>query len=313
MASQPKIELVVNSRCILGESPVWDERTGTLYFVDINSKRLHAFVLATGQQYGLDFYEKVGTIAPTTDKSKLLAALSRDVVIVDLDKRLVGPAVATVPESHGVEEMRFNDGKASPAGVFVVGRMHNKWRDNNPGRLYAMRLQSIPESSTFQELLTPEEVVLPNGMAWDTQRSLMYFVDTGLSTITAYKTDGEGVPVRNSDGKHDSRVVVTIPKEEGIPDGMTIAADGNLWVALADGGAVACYDANSGKQLHKVQLPVKRPTACTFGGPGLKQLFVTTREEPGNNPSEHWGGVFSVEVEGVKGAAAAYAVKLPVQ
>lgn len=74
---------------------------------------------------------------------QVLVAFDRTVVVVDVgpdaaaDSAAAGePAVATVPEDHGVAEMRFNDGKASPAGVFVVGRMHNNWRGGENGRLY---------------------------------------------------------------------------------------------------------------------------------------------------------------------------------
>jgi len=86
---------------------------------------------------------------------------------------------------------------------------------------------------------------------------------------------------------------------------------GNLWVALGEAGAVACYDARSGARLHHVKLPARRPTACTFGGPGLATLYVTTRVETGPDASPHWGGVFAVRVPGVAGAAGGYPVRLP--
>lgn len=86
---------------------------------------------------------------------------------------------------------------------------------------------------------------------------------------------------------------------------------GNLWVALGEAGAVACYDTRSGARLHHVKLPARRPTACTFGGPGLATLYVTTRVETGPDASPHWGGVFAVSVPGVAGAAGGYPVRLP--
>ena len=87
-------------------------------------------------------------------------------------------------------------------------------------------------------------------------------------------------------------------------DGITIDADGNVWVALA-GGSVAGFSP-TGELLHRVQLPVKRPTALTFGGEGLRTLFVTTRVEGGDSPSPNAGSIFSVRIPGVKGAAGAY-------
>ncbi len=86
---------------------------------------------------------------------------------------------------------------------------------------------------------------------------------------------------------------------------------GNLWVALGEAGAVACYDARTGTRLQRLALPVQRPTACTFGGPDLATLYVTTREEKGPGASAHWGGVFAVQVKGVAGRAGGYPVHLP--
>lgn len=92
-------------------------------------------------------------------------------------------------------------------------------------------------------------------------------------------------------------------------DGITISEDGNVWVALAESGSVACYSPSSGKPLHVVKLPVKRPTALTFGGADLGTLFVTTRVESGEGASPHSGSVFGIRIPGVKGTAGAYAFK----
>ena len=97
----------------------------------------------------------------------------------------------------------------------------------------------------------------------------MYFVDSGTETIVACDTDAQGVPRRGPDGALLQRTVSDRPTgHKHVPDGMTIDAEGNLWVALGESGAVVCYDAGSGAELRRVALPVQRPTACTFGGPG---------------------------------------------
>lgn len=57
-------------------------------------------------------------------------------VVVDVDRKALGPALATTPEAHGIDDMRFNDGKGAPGGELIIGRMHSKWREGNPGRLY---------------------------------------------------------------------------------------------------------------------------------------------------------------------------------
>ncbi|CAL8465500.1 g5036 [Coccomyxa elongata] len=246
----------------------------------------------------------IGTVALTADPNTVLVAMHRTIVTLDVRAKSFGKPLLEVPEDHGVDSMRFNDGKGSPGGAFIVGRMHSKWRDGEPGRLY----RADVKIGKLEELLGPEEVGLPNGMAWDTARHTMYFVDTYAGTVTAYGTDEAGVPVKGANGKLQARCVVKVPKEDGIPDGMTIDRDGNLWVALAEGGALGCYDPDTGDLKRKVQLPVKKPLACTFGGPDLDQLFVTTRVEKGEGASEHWGSILSVRVPGVKGVDGGYQV-----
>jgi len=55
---------------------------------------------------------------------------------VDVAARALSSAVAETPAEHGIDDMRFNDGKGAPGGELIIGRMHSKWRDGKPGRLY---------------------------------------------------------------------------------------------------------------------------------------------------------------------------------
>ncbi|GAB4813394.1 hypothetical protein N2152v2_000440 [Parachlorella kessleri] len=287
MAGEPTCTLALDAKCNLGESPVWDDRTGTVYFVDINENTIHAFRPEDGTHQKIVMSEHVATIVPTSDPKILLAALSRDIVEVDVAK----------------EDMRFNDGKVSPQGVLVVGRMHSKWRDGKAGRLYRLD----PGSSELVEVMGPSEVHLPNGIAWDEGKGIIYYIDSGAETVVAYKADGQGLPVRGPDGKLQGRTLVTVNSGHAtVPDGMTIDTDGNLWVALGESGCVVCYSAETGEELRRVRLPVQRPTACTFGGPELQHLYVTTRVESGEGASPHHGGLFQVDIPGVRGVAPAY-------
>lgn len=302
-AAEPTCELACDAQCDLGESPIWDERTGRLYFVDINGNMIHYFEPASGTHRALPpLNQPVGTVVLTSDPNRLLAALERDVVEVDVEAGTTGRVLASTPEEHGVAGYRFNDGKVSPQGSLLVGRMHSKWRDGVRGRLYALH----PGSSQLQEVMAPEEVQLPNGMAWDEAKRVVFYVDSGAETIVEYKTDDKGMIRRGADGRLEARTVSHLPTQhKHVPDGMTIDADGNLWVALGESGAVVCYSAQSGEELRRVALPVKRPTACTFGGAQLEHLYVTTRVEAGEGASAHHGGLFRVAIPGVKGAAPA--------
>lgn len=298
-----KVELACDAQCDLGESPVWDDATGTVYFVDINGKTIHAFVPATGAHNTITLDQAVATIVPTSRPGTILAALEREVVEVDVAAGTTGRVLATTPEAHGVEGLRFNDGKVSPQGSLLVGRMHTKWREGKRGRLYRLD----PGSSEFGEVLSPEEVYLPNGMAWDEAKGVVYFADSGTETVVEYQADAQGIPRRGEDGRLLARTVCRLPSEHKyVPDGLTIDNAGNLWIALGESSTIVCIDSQRGKELQRVTLPVKRPTACTFGGEQLEHLYITTRVETGADASPNHGGLFKVTIPGVKGVAAAY-------
>lgn len=203
--------------------------------------------------------------------------------------------------------MRFNDGKVSPQGTLMLGRMSSDWRSGGPGRVYRLE----PGSDTLLEVMKPEEVNLPNGMTWDQRRGVVYFIDSGAESVVAYTADARGMPVRGADGKLEGRRVVHVPTGLAtVPDGLTMDADGRLWVARAESGAVVCYDPDTGAEVRRATLPCRRPTACTFGDRDLAALYVTTRVESGSDASPHHGALVRVRIPGVRGADAAYCFRL---
>ena len=145
---------------------------------------------------------------------------------------------------------------------------------------------------------------LPNGMTWTADGRTMFWIDSATNNVDAFDFDAANGSLSNR------RVVIRCPRQgagvfgavAGIPDGMTIDAAGRLWVVLGESGCVVQYDPATARQLSAVALPVKRPTACTFGGADLSELFVTTREDG----SAHAGSLFRVRIPGVRGLDAAY-------
>lgn len=144
-----------------GEGPIWDDRTQTLYFVDIPNGVIYGYSPADGSHTSLSVGQAVGSVAITSDPELLLAACERDILLVRVsgDERGVVRTLATSPEEHGTAGMRFNDGKVSPQGAFVVGRMHTAWRQGEKGRLYCL----APGEAELREIMDQKEVHLPNG------------------------------------------------------------------------------------------------------------------------------------------------------
>lgn len=113
----------------------------------------------------------VGCVVPTSDPNILLAALGSNVVEVNVSAKKTGRIVAFVSTDDNAEGTRFNDGKATPQGVFIVGRMNRAWRDGQPGKLFAMDLRVPGNSFGLMTILGPTEVnssctVLMIGCLW---------------------------------------------------------------------------------------------------------------------------------------------------
>ena len=308
-------ELALDCQCDLGEGPIFDDRLQVLYFVDINRNTIHAFNTETNAHDTLELSEPVGAVALTTDEDLLIAATRRHILLVRFWKnneqdRGVIRTIAETPESHGIENMRFNDAKATPQGAFLAGRMHSDWRKpENRGMLYSLDPGNPAE---LKIVLKPEDVGLPNGIAWSQDGKTCYFVDSAEETITGYPTNNLGIPLTSNNNSDNTTASIPTPprlisrKPTGhkhVPDGMTIDSNGKLWVVPGESGSVVQIDPETGLELQKVMLPVKRPTSCGFGGKNLEWLYVTTRVESGEGASEHHGGLFRIKIDGVKGAA----------
>jgi sugar lactone lactonase YvrE len=181
--------------------------------------------------------------------------------------------------------VRMNDGGCDPDGRFYCGSMAY---DQRPGAGAVYRLD--PDGSVRVVL---EDVTISNGLEWSPDGSLAYYNDTATQRIDVFDYAREtGLTAR--------RPFVQIPPEDGGPDGLTVDADGGVWVALYGAGAVRRYTA-TGVLDEVVEVAAKKVTACAFGGPKLDELFVTTSREdlePGDDPLA--GSLFRADV-GVTG------------
>jgi sugar lactone lactonase YvrE len=122
-------------------------------------------------------------------------------------------------------------------------------------------------------------VTVSNGLEWSPDGSRAYYNDTHTHRTDAFDYDRET-------GLTGRRPFAEVPAELGSPDGLTVDADGGVWVAINRGGAVHRYTPE-GALDEVVEVPASKVTACTFGGSELDQLFITTSREdldPGDDP-----------------------------
>ena len=248
------VEVLVQADAELGEGPVWDARSGRLAWVDILGRRLHLTDPKTGVTESIETPLDIGAVAPRA-AGGFIAALQDGFWIVG-----DGPArrVATIPEAR--PGIRFNDGKCDPNGRFWAGTMEYA---ENPGVACLYRLDT---SGAVEKML--DDVSISNGLAWSHDGRTMFYIDTPNARVDAFAFSPETGAIA------DRRTAFQIAASAGWPDGMTIDAEGGLWIALWDGGEVHRYV--DGRLDRVIRLPVSRPTSCAFGGPDLDELFVTS-------------------------------------
>jgi sugar lactone lactonase YvrE len=169
----------------------------------------------------------------------------------------LGPWLARV--EAGVDGNRMNDGKCAPDGSFWAGTMS---RDNTPGAGSLYRLDPDTGVHTVLSGLT-----ISNGLGWAPDGDLLYFIDT--------VTQGVDIVRPEPDGGWQRRDFVRIPREAGVPDGLCVDADGNIWVAMCFGGRVLCYRPD-GEHIATVEVPAELTTSVCFGGADLDLLYITT-------------------------------------
>ena len=245
---------------ILGESPIWSEQEQALYWIDIRLPALRRLHLASARVDTWALPELVGSIAFTTD-ARLLVALADSLSLFDGETGALEP-IATLPRR--IEGHRFNDGRCDRQGRFWVGTMHNLTRAPE-GVLYRFdagqrRLHEVASG-----------ICIPNSLAWSPDGSTMYFADSLQYTIYAHDYDA-------ASGTMGARRVFARTEPPAFPDGSAVDAQGFLWNAEFNGGRVVRY-APDGSIDRVIALPVPRPTCCTFGGPDLDVLYITTASQ----------------------------------
>ena len=283
MKGQP--ELYIRSECINAEGPVWDDTTGTLYFIDVEAGRI--FSWKDGKLTSWEAGERVGC-AVLREQGGILAALESGFYEVDFPdggKTFVADPEADLPGN------RFNDGKVDPSGRLLAGTMAlaSKEGDGPTAALYSLD----PDKTVTKRI---PDVYLSNGLAWTGDGRKMYFIDTTPHTVTAYRYDPE------SGNLSDPEVIIRVPEEMGSPDGMTIDEEGKLWIALWGGSAISRWDPETGELLEKIPLPAKNVSSCCFGGENRDELFITTASQDTDKTEYPLAGNVFRLFPGVKGA-----------
>ncbi|MGA5078565.1 SMP-30/gluconolactonase/LRE family protein [Streptomyces griseoincarnatus] len=246
-------DVAVRAEAELGEGATWDPATGRLLWIDILNSRVHTYDPATGRRTVRRTGQHVGAVKPRAGGG-LVLNLRDGVGLLDPDDTF------RWLHREPVAGRRSNDAAVAPDGGLLAGTMRY---DEAPG---GGTLSRVTGDGTATVLL--DDVTVSNGTGWSPDGRLMYYIDTPTRRVDVFDFSGDGTIAGR-------RPLAEIEEGAGFPDGLTVDADGCVWVALWDGGAVRRYTP-SGELDRVIELPVPRVTCCAFGGPGLTDLYVTT-------------------------------------
>ena len=276
----PNFACIADLKCRIGESPVYDERTEILYFVDILGRRLYAMRLAGGELKSWSFDSEIGSLGLAAS-GRLVLALRHSVVLFD-------PPTEARQELCSIEddrpETRLNDGKVGPDGAFWVGSM-----DDRPEKSPIAALYRVTGAGAVERKV--EGLVVSNGLAWNAEGERMYHADSRGPWIDAWAFD-------RWTGEISGRRRFAEPSDIGRPDGGACDAEGFYWSAGVSAGRLNRF-APDGTLARSFEAPVPAPTMPCFGGPDFRTLFLTSLRE--GRPAELLqeaplsGGLFAAE------------------
>src|SRR6185369_15515743 len=218
MGNETKVECVADVRAELGEGPVWVAAERALYWVDINGRRIFR-LSESGERREWPTPMRVGSIAPRA-RGGFIAGTDRGIALVDLDQDRF--EVVASPEQH-LPHNRFNDGKVDRQGRFWAGTMDDREK-GSAGALYR-----IDPDRTCTAI--DGGYGITNGPAFSPDGARMYHSDTLRQVTYAFDLDAAGEATNR-------RVFVQFGAGDGHPDGMTVDAEGCLWIALWGGWCV---------------------------------------------------------------------------
>ncbi|MCL4270870.1 MAG: SMP-30/gluconolactonase/LRE family protein [Anaerolineales bacterium] len=246
-----KPELIFDAKAELAEGPTWDEKTQTLYWLDILGKRIHAGMDLVAQ---LDDF--IGCLALRQDGNLIFGKRAS---LLDLNLSTSQQSVlASVSE---VATNRINDGKCDPTGRFIFGTMDIA-EEAASGFVYSFDGRQITRLM--------EGIRISNGLTWSPDGKTFYYIDTPTREVKAFDYDLGTGQIANQ------RIAIRVPDGMGWPDGMTSDMEGNLWIAMWGGAQVTRWNPNTGQLLEQIPVPALLTSSCIFGGKDRNELYITS-------------------------------------
>jgi sugar lactone lactonase YvrE len=261
-----KIEPLVDSRCELGESPVWSVRSRRLFWLDIGlPTRLFRWDADSGS-VSVWTLPELATGLALSHQDELIVVSERGVSIFDASATELLRTLAAPPFS--VEHIRFNDCGCDSSGRLWTGTMMNDFIPDKGQSASAAAGKLLCVDTDLSCHVTHAGFGCPNTFVWSPDSRTLYVADSAAGCLYTYAYD---LPT----GRIANPTVFDSSPGLGIPDGSAMDADGCLWNARWAAGCVARFTP-AGRIAEMLRLPADLVTSCAFGGQGLRTLFVTS-------------------------------------
>jgi sugar lactone lactonase YvrE len=278
------VEPIGNEKYSLGEGPYYDPRFNRLSWVDILGKRV--FCMENGKTESYDINQMVGAAIPLSSGRGFLLALEDGLYTLDAGKISLRVDLKKVYKDY----WRSNDAKADAVGRVWVGATAEGEGHGVEGNLY------IYDPHNGDIRIRVEGTKISNGMAWNSDKKKFYFSDSAEHGVFVFDYDEESGEIKNRK--------MLFPIENGVPDGMTIDSEDNLWVAVWGGNRIEKRSGKTGELLDTINVPAKQVSSCCFGDADMKTLYITSAGV--GQSGEFDGCLFKCRVD-VTGVAPDYA------
>jgi len=243
-------------RCILGEGTLWVKEHNSIYFTDIKKRKIYTLNTTNKKKNIYNVDKEIGFLEHIRDYVFILG-LQGEVRIQNLKSKKI---LKSINIESNIKFNRINDGKTDPAGNLWFGTMDNLERKIEKGSLYKL-------DKNLNLTKVDKNYRITNGPAFVDQYNF-YHTDSAKKKIYKIKINKKNKIIKK-------KIFKKFSVEDGVPDGMTLDRNKNLWVAHFHGACISVFNLKA-KQIHKINFPAKNITNCTFGGQNNSELFVTT-------------------------------------
>lgn len=242
-----------------GESPFWDTPGGAVVWVDIESQEVRRLEPESGRYQHWPMGQYIGAAVPRAGGGMVVALGAGFGRLNPAD----GSVTVFAPIDVGTARVQLNDCQCDSAGRL--------WGGTQGDASHAACLYRLDPDHSLKVMLSG--VTVSNGIGWSADERHMYYVDSHEGRVDQFDYDLSSGEIANR------RPLVVVPREDGVPDGLCVDAQGMIWVALFGGAAIHRYTP-AGDLDRKLAVPAPHVTSCTFGGDDQSTLYITTARTP---------------------------------